>query len=189
MKSTSQTTNMNFNTFSRGMSLFILNRCLAIIELLLVTAGSLCLFLAHICISSVDYIENYIMIDCDFDYYSNADHLNHIIRDKINLYIGKRDDVIIKEEKIEDEDSSEDEVEYELDSDIEDVTNEFLQKKEEEKVTVDLTVDVNEEEELVDEEVEENVTVGDTETTISQTNVIEDEESSEINSDEDLMTI
>tara|TARA_B110000858_G_C17684487_1_gene418190 strand:+ start:523 stop:912 length:390 start_codon:yes stop_codon:yes gene_type:complete len=129
------------------------------------------------------------MIDCDFDYYSNADHLNHIIRDKINLYIGKRDDVIIKEEKIEDEDSSEDEVEYELDSDIEDVTNEFLQKKEEEKVTVDLTVDVNEEEELVDEEVEENVTVGDTETTISQTNVIEDEESSEINSDEDLMTI
>ncbi|MDC1321342.1 hypothetical protein N8261_05210 [Flavobacteriaceae bacterium] len=183
MKSTSQTTNMNFNTFLRGMSLFILNRCLAIIELLLVTAGSLCLFLAHICISSVDYIENYIMIDCDFDYYSNADHLNHIIRDKINLYIGKRDDVIIKEEKIEDEDSSEDEVEYELDSDIEDVTNEFLQKKEEEKVTVDLTVDVNEEEELVDEE------VGDTETTISQTNVIEDEESSEINSDEDLMTI
>ena len=102
----------------------------------------------------------------------------------------------------------EDEVEgYELDSDIEDVTEQVLQMKEKDKVTVDLTEEMLLEEyesdsgiedvtdQLLETRVEESVNVDliedDTEATIPQTNVVEDEESDERNSEDsnDLMTI
>ena len=108
METTSHNTNMNFNTFLKDTSLIILNRILAIITLLFVIASSVCLFLAHICLSVACYIEDYMLVGFGFSSDENGClhhyiyHLNDIVRDKINLYIVKGDKVIIKEEIIED---------------------------------------------------------------------------------------
>jgi hypothetical protein len=208
METTSHNTNMNFNTFLKDTTLIILNRILAIITLLFVIASSVCLFLAHICVSVACYIEEYMLVGFGFSSDENGClhhyiyHLNDIVRDKINLYIVKGDKVIIKEEIIEDEVEG-----YELDSDIEDVTEQVLQMKEKDKVTVDLTEEMLLEEyesdsdiedvtdQLLETREEESVNVDliedDTEATIPQTNVVEDEESDERNSEDsnDLMTI
>jgi len=138
---------MYFDKFYRDMSRFAMNRILTTIGLLFIVISSVFLFASYLCLTGSNYIETFkndYGLQCDYtDIQESLIDFIQSSKDTIYYYFGiiYNNDVFIKQEHME-EDSSDSDLEYSSDSDIEDVTEQILLEKEMNKIIVDLSEDI-----------------------------------------------
>ena len=147
MDSSTHQTKMYFDKFYRDMSRFAMNRILTTIGLLFIVISSVFLFASYLCLTGSNYIETFkndYGLQCDYtDIQESLIDFIQSSKDTIYYYFGiiYNNDVFIKQEHME-EDSSDSDLEYSSDSDIEDVTEQILLEKEMNKIIVDLSEDI-----------------------------------------------
>ena len=156
MDSSTHQTKMYFDKFYRDMSRFAMNRILTTIGLLFIVISSVFLFASYLCLTGSNYIETFkndYGLQCDYtDIQESLIDFIQSSKDTIYYYFGiiYNNDVFIKQEHME-EDSSDSDLEYSSDSDIEDVTEQILLEKEMNKIIVDLSEDIPHTPEILNE--------------------------------------
>jgi hypothetical protein len=121
-----------------------MNHILTTIGLLFIVISSVFLVASYLCITGSNYIETFkndYGVHCDYtDIQESLIDFIQSSKDTIYYYFGiiYNNDVFIKQEHME-EDSSDSDLEYWSDSDIEDVTEQILLEKEMNKIIVDLS--------------------------------------------------
>jgi len=144
MESSTHQTKLYFDKFYRDMSRFVMNHILTTIGLLFIVISSVFLVASYLCITGSNYIETFkndYGVHCDYtDIQESLIDFIQSSKDTIYYYFGiiYNNDVFIKQEHME-EDSSDSDLEYCSDSDIEDVTEQILLEKEMNKIIVDLS--------------------------------------------------